>query len=105
MHYLLPPSVGWAAAGGEEPALDRTAATGKHEETPSSLRFRRWRGLPSVAALGFEPRKAEPADLQSAPFGRSGTPPGLLPFEPLFGGAPWQRRKQYPMRRGASPPD
>jgi hypothetical protein len=25
---------------------------------------------------GFEPSKAEPADLQSAPFGRSGTPPG-----------------------------
>ncbi len=24
---------------------------------------------------GFEPPKAEPADLQSAPFGRSGTPP------------------------------
>ena len=63
------------------------------------------RGFPSVAAPGFEPGKVEPADLQSAPFGRSGTPPGLLPFEPLFGGAPWQRRKQYPMWRGASPPD
>lgn len=24
---------------------------------------------------GFEPPKDEPADLQSAPFGRSGTPP------------------------------
>ncbi len=24
---------------------------------------------------GFEPPKAEPADLQSAPFGRSGNPP------------------------------
>jgi hypothetical protein len=78
----------------------------KHEETPSTLRFRSSEGVSlSVAAPGFEPGKAEPADLQSAPFGRSGTPPGLLPVEPLFGGAPWQRRKQYPMPRGASPPD
>ena len=28
-----------------------------------------------VEGEGFEPSKAEPADLQSAPFGRSGTPP------------------------------
>lgn len=28
-----------------------------------------------------------------------------LPVEPPFGGAPWQRRKQYLMWRGASPPD
>ena len=28
-----------------------------------------------VEGGGFEPPKAEPADLQSAPFGRSGTPP------------------------------
>ncbi len=34
---------------------------------------------------GFEPSKAEPADLQSAPFGHSGTPPrvyGLTRFNP-----------------------
>ena len=30
-----------------------------------------------VVREGFEPSKAEPADLQSAPFGRSGTPPNL----------------------------
>ena len=30
-----------------------------------------------VEGGGFEPPKAEPADLQSAPFGRSGTPPYL----------------------------
>ncbi len=30
-----------------------------------------------VEGEGFEPSKAEPADLQSAPFGRSGTPPHL----------------------------
>ena len=28
-----------------------------------------------VEGEGFEPSKAEPTDLQSAPFGRSGTPP------------------------------
>jgi hypothetical protein len=28
-----------------------------------------------VEGEGFEPSKAEPADLQSAPFNRSGTPP------------------------------
>ena len=28
-----------------------------------------------VEGVGFEPTKAEPADLQSDPFGRSGTPP------------------------------
>ena len=28
-----------------------------------------------VGGEGFEPSKAEPSDLQSDPFGRSGTPP------------------------------
>ena len=28
-----------------------------------------------VEGVGFEPTKAEPPDLQSGPFGRSGTPP------------------------------
>ena len=31
--------------------------------------------LEMVEGEGFEPSKAEPADLQSAPFGRSGIPP------------------------------
>jgi hypothetical protein len=31
--------------------------------------------IPGVEGEGFEPSKAEPADLQSAPFDRSGTPP------------------------------
>ncbi len=30
-----------------------------------------------VEGDGFEPSKAEPADLQSAPFGHSGTPPNF----------------------------
>ncbi len=33
-----------------------------------------------VEGDGFEPSKAEPADLQSAPFGHSGTPPGCFPI-------------------------
>ena len=32
-----------------------------------------------VEGGGFEPPKVEPADLQSAPFGRSGTPPKIKP--------------------------
>jgi hypothetical protein len=31
-----------------------------------------------MEGVGFEPTKAEPADLQSAPFGRLGTPPHAL---------------------------
>ncbi len=31
-----------------------------------------------VEGDGFEPSKAEPADLQSDPFDRSGTPPHLV---------------------------
>ena len=34
---------------------------------------------PMVEGGGFEPPKVEPADLQSAPFGRSGTPPKIKP--------------------------
>ena len=38
------------------------------KETPSDLRFRRSEGVYlHVAAPGFEPGKAEPADLQRAP--------------------------------------
>ncbi|KTC82520.1 hypothetical protein Lbru_1745 [Legionella brunensis] len=33
-----------------------------------------------VEGEGFEPSKAEPSDLQSDPFGRSGTPPKRTPF-------------------------
>ncbi len=31
-----------------------------------------------MVGSGFEPLKAEPADLQSAPIGRSGNPPELF---------------------------
>ena len=32
-----------------------------------------------VEGGGFEPPKAPPTDLQSVPFGRSGTPPHIFP--------------------------
>jgi hypothetical protein len=37
-----------------------------------------------VEGGGFEPPKAEPSDLQSDPFGRSGTPPKLADYCLLF---------------------
>ena len=33
-----------------------------------------------VEGGGFEPPKAEPSDLQSDPFGHSGTPPNITPI-------------------------
>src|SRR4051795_11738199 len=36
----------------------------------------------AMAGEGFEPSKAEPPDLQSGPFDRSGTPPGDPPPVP-----------------------
>ena len=41
-----------------------------------------------VEGEGFEPSKAEPSDLQSDPFGHSGTPPGVL----LINGADYRSR-------------
>ena len=37
-----------------------------------------------VEGDGFEPSKAMPADLQSAPFGRSGNPPKIGPAARAF---------------------
>jgi hypothetical protein len=37
-----------------------------------------------VEGEGFEPSKAEPSDLQSDPFGHSGTPPQVMLFFHLF---------------------
>ncbi len=36
-----------------------------------------WNQIEMVVGEGFEPSKASPADLQSAPFDRSGTLPNL----------------------------
>ncbi len=38
----------------------------------------------TVEGGGFEPPKAEPTDLQSAPFGRSGTPPEQIQINVKF---------------------
>ena len=40
-----------------------------------NLEFGIWRKREVVEGDGFEPSKAMPSDLQSDPFGRSGTPP------------------------------
>ncbi len=70
-------------------ATRHDAPVTRHDKTPSALRCRSSEGVfPSVAALGFEPRKAEPADLQSAPFGHSGTPPGMLQVARLSASLP-----------------
>ena len=50
-----------------------------------------------VVGEGFEPSKSMTADLQSAPFGRSGTPPRGNAFTGLL---PWGKRgASYQMTR------
>ncbi len=46
-----------------------------------------------VEGGGFEPPKAEPSDLQSDPFGHSGTPPKRKPRIVIGGGTPVNSRK------------
>ena len=51
-----------------------------------------------VGGAGFEPTKAEPTDLQSAPFDRFGIPPDQNLKDPFFSGKsvlshPWFQRK------------
>ncbi len=47
-----------------------------------------------VEGAGFEPAKAVPSDLQSDPFGRSGTPPKeKLQFR-ISGGGSWIRTSE-----------
>ena len=57
--------------------LNHTRCSKCSPETPlhAILSVRHPRHL--VEGVGFEPTKAKPSDLQSDPFGRSGTPPGL----------------------------
>ena len=77
------------------PALKKTPNLTKVEKSPHCIRSREFRDVVArfrkpqsptcirnscvvVVGGGFEPPKAAPADLQSAPFDRSGTPPNLL---------------------------
>ena len=65
----LRPQIKHGAANAERGAKNETAfafAVGSEFRTPGSE-------LKLVVRGGFEPPKAEPADLQSAPFDRSGT--------------------------------
>lgn len=48
--------------------------------------------LRMVEGEGFEPSKAEPTDLQSAPFGRSGTPPQMNCLFTKNNGADYRNR-------------
>ncbi len=51
---------------------------------------------------GFEPPKAEPAELQSDPFGRLGNPPGAFHTKVIPGEA--RKSQQYNMdTRGSDP--
>ena len=53
--------------------------------------------LEMVVGEGFEPSKSMTADLQSAPFGRSGTPPRGNAFD--WPASCWKRGASYQMRR------
>jgi hypothetical protein len=50
-----------------------------------------------MGATGFEPVKAEPADLQSAPFGHLGTRPG---FGRFIGGGSANIRAKWDWMQG-----
>ncbi len=60
----------------ESSAVDRAAARAGLPAGVEPWRARRGR---LVGEAGFEPAKAEPSDLQSDPFGRSGIPPPGIP--------------------------
>ena len=51
--------------------LSTSTCTAKNKTPLTQIRIRD-SGAPYVASEGFEPPKAEPADLQSVPFGRLG---------------------------------
>lgn len=53
--------------------IEPTQSAWKAEVLP--LNYTRLISLSLVEGEGFEPSKAEPSDLQSDPFDRSGTPP------------------------------
>ena len=57
-----------------------------------------------VVDEGFEPPKAEPADLQSDPFGRLGNPPGAFHTEINIVDEA-RNHQQYNMNMGRNDPD
>ncbi|EAS40376.1 hypothetical protein P3TCK_23718 [Photobacterium profundum 3TCK] len=63
---IEPASSAWKA---EVIAIIRCTQNSSLEERSNYLKM--------VEGEGFEPSKAEPSDLQSDPFGHSGTPPGV----------------------------
>ena len=93
----------------ESSAVDRAAA---REDLPSGVEPWRVRRGRLVGEAGFEPAKAEPSDLQSDPFGRSGIPPPGIPESdgaaPMNGPRRRLRVRERPtgrsVRSRASPP-
>src|SRR3954454_12202857 len=67
----------WSERGSDRPALVRagTRSSGPCRFNPQAPREVARRSV-KVAGAGFEPAKAEPANLQSAAFDRFATPPG-----------------------------
>ena len=55
--------------------LSTDLATEPRKMTPRAQQLHHDGATTLVEGGGFEPPKAEPSDLQSDPFGRSGTPP------------------------------
>ena len=55
--------------------IEPTLSAWKAEVLP--LNYARYLSQILVERAGFEPAKAEPSDLQSDPFGRSGTSPNM----------------------------
>ena len=74
-----------------KPATGGTAFTGEPE---SGLIKRLISIQKSLGREGFEPSKAEPTDLQSAPFDRSGISPYHTPSQPSVGFEPTTPRLQ-----------
>src|SRR6478735_1834608 len=71
----------WQRDPGGSPRGGGASATGPEDKNAPS----RWRLGASVAGEGFEPSKAKPTDLQSAPIGRSGNLPWVPAARRLAG--------------------
>ena len=62
--------------------IEPTLSAWKAEVLPLNYTRAGFNSENMVEGEGFEPSKVEPADLQSDPFGRSGTPPNKQPKTP-----------------------
>ncbi len=74
--YGLMPHLVMERVAGIEPAC----SAWKADVLPLNYTRGNLRPTKMVEGGGFEPPKAEPSDLQSGPFGHSGTPPKLADY-------------------------